>query len=141
MAVLVDNLENNVIENVKASDHVTIITGYFSPDIIEKIAQLGIPLTYYYGMYGIDKISKPVYDKLVAISNQYPCLQLKFVNTQRVHTKCYLFYKNNKIFNSLVGSANCSLNGLCSSSNAEMLVELNVDELKSDEYLLNLDNM
>lgn len=25
MAVLVDNLENNVIENVKASDHVTII--------------------------------------------------------------------------------------------------------------------
>ena len=35
MAVLVDNLENNVIENVKASDHVTIITGYFSPDIIE----------------------------------------------------------------------------------------------------------
>ena len=94
MAVLVDNLENNVIENVKASDHVTIITGYFSPDIIEKIAQLGIPLTYYYGMYGIDKISKPVYDKLVAISNQYPCLQLKFVNTQRVHTKCYLFYKN-----------------------------------------------
>ena len=139
MAVLVDNLENNVIENVKASDHVTIITGYFSPDIIEKIAQLGIPLTYYYGMYGIDKISKPVYDKLVAISNQYPCLQLKFVNTQRVHTKCYLFYKNNKIFNSLVGSANCSLNGLCSSSNAEMLVELNADELKSDEYLLKLD--
>ena len=53
MAVLVDNLENTVIENVKASDHVTIITGYFSPDIIEKIAQLGIPLTYYYGMYGI----------------------------------------------------------------------------------------
>ena len=47
MAVLVDNLENNVIENVKASDHVTIITGYFSPDIIEKIAQLGIPLRRY----------------------------------------------------------------------------------------------
>lgn len=139
MAVLVDDLKKKVLKNTKKSDRVIIITGYFSPDIIDEIAKTGIEFVYYYGMYGIDKIAKPVYDKLVSINNSYPGLQLKFVYTQRVHTKCYLFYKKGKLVNALVGSANCSLNGLCSIKNAEMLIELNEKELKSDSYLLTLD--
>lgn len=138
MAILVDDLKQKVLDNIKNSDRATIITGYFSPDIIEEIAHLEIPFVYYYGMYGTDKISKPVYDKLASINNAYPSLQLKFVHTQRVHTKCYLFYKNNKLFNALVGSANCSLNGLCSIANAEMLIELNENELKTDAALIDL---
>ena len=68
MAVLVDDLKKKVLNNVKKSDRVTIITGYFSPDMIDEIAKLGIQFVYYYGMYGIDKITKPVYDKLVSIT-------------------------------------------------------------------------
>ena len=106
--------------------------------MIDEIAKMGVPFVYYYGMYGIDKIAKPVYDKLISINNSNSNLKLKFVHTQRVHTKCYLFYKNTKLENALVGSANCSINGLCSIENAEMLIELNKKELKSDRYLFEL---
>ena len=37
MAVLVDDLKKKVLDNVKKSDRVTIITGYFSPDMIDEI--------------------------------------------------------------------------------------------------------
>lgn len=138
MAILVKNLKKKVLENAKESDQIIIITGYFSPDMIDEIAKMGVPFVYYYGMYGIDKIAKPVYDKLISINNSNSNLKLKFVHTQRVHTKCYLFYKNTKLENALVGSANCSINGLCSIENAEMLIELNKKELKSDRYLFEL---
>lgn len=71
MAVLVDDLKNKVLENVKDCDNAVVITGYFSPDIIEEIAAIGVPLAYYYGMYGVDKIAKPIYDKLCSINSMY----------------------------------------------------------------------
>ena len=37
-----------------------------------------------------------------------------------------------------MGSANCSIDGLYSGENSEMLVELNEDELKSTSYLRKL---
>ena len=55
--------------------------------MIDEIAKMGVPFVYYYGMYGIDKIAKPVYDKLISINNSNSNLKLKFVHTQRVHTK------------------------------------------------------
>ena len=59
MAILVKNLKKKVLENAKESDQIIIITGYFSPDMIDEIAKMGVPFVYYYGMYGIDKIAKP----------------------------------------------------------------------------------
>lgn len=50
MAVLVDDLLKNVLINANSSDRIVIITGYFSPDIIDKIAALGKPFEYYYGI-------------------------------------------------------------------------------------------
>ena len=97
MAILVKNLKKKVLENAKESDQIIIITGYFSPDMIDEIAKMGVPFVYYYGMYGIDKIAKPVYDKLISINNSNSNLKLKFVHTQRVHTKCYLFYNANYV--------------------------------------------
>lgn len=55
MAILVKNLKKKVLENAKESDQIIIITGYFSPDMIDEIAKMGVPFVYYYGMYGIDK--------------------------------------------------------------------------------------
>lgn len=54
MAILVKNLKKKVLENAKESDQIIIITGYFSPDMIDEIAKMGVPFVYYYGMYGID---------------------------------------------------------------------------------------
>ena len=139
MAVLVDDLLNNVLVNANSSDKVVIITGYFSPDIIDKVASTGKEFEYYYGMYGVDKIKKTVLNALKTVDAKYPNLSIFFVNTQRVHTKCYIFYNSNKVVNSLVGSANCSSQGLGSVKNAEMLAELNLDVLKNDNYLKRLD--
>lgn len=51
MAILVKNLKKKVLENAKESDQIIIITGYFSPDMIDEIAKMGVPFVYYYGMY------------------------------------------------------------------------------------------
>ena len=56
MAILVKNLKKKVLENAKESDQIIIITGYFSPDMIDEIAKMGVPFVYYYGMYGIPGI-------------------------------------------------------------------------------------
>lgn len=39
MAILVKNLKKKVLENAKESDQIIIITGYFSPDMIDEIAK------------------------------------------------------------------------------------------------------
>ena len=36
MAILVKNLKKKVLENAKESDQIIIITGYFSPDMIDE---------------------------------------------------------------------------------------------------------
>ena len=136
MAVLVDDLLKNVLINANSSDRIVIITGYFSPDIIDKIAELGKPFEYYYGMYGVDKIRPSVLSALRNINAKYSNLKISFVNTQRVHTKCYLFYDSNNMFNAMVGSANCSMQGLCSMANAEMLAELNLSFFKKEGRIL-----
>lgn len=43
MAILVKNLKKKVLENAKESDQIIIITGYFSPDMIDEIAKMGVP--------------------------------------------------------------------------------------------------
>lgn len=43
MAIFVDNLESLVMTNATSSDEITIISGYFSIDIIENIAKHGVP--------------------------------------------------------------------------------------------------
>ena len=140
MAILVDKLKDEVISNAKSSNKVVIITGYFSPDIIDEIASLGVTFEYYYGMYGVDKIRASVLNALKSIETKWPNLNISFVDAQRVHTKCYLFYRGNEIFNAMVGSANCSSQGLSSAANAEMLAELNLKVLQKDEYLIQLND-
>lgn len=57
MAILVKNLKKKVLENAKESDQIIIITGYFSPDMIDEIAKMGVPFVYYYGMYKLMKLA------------------------------------------------------------------------------------
>ncbi|MCE2195451.1 restriction endonuclease PLD domain-containing protein [Streptococcus thermophilus] len=61
------------------------------------------------------------------------------VSDYHVHTKCYIFKENGGIKNILVGSANCSINGLRSGKNSELLVDLNKNELINQHYLNDLD--
>lgn len=134
MAVIVEELLNSVLNEVKNSNEITIISGYASPDIIEKIADYGKKVDFYYGMFPMDGITTLTYKKLLELNNKYDNLHIYIVYDYHVHSKCYIFKKEKNI-NILVGSANCSKNGLSSGRNSEMLVELNSNELKDNDYI------
>lgn len=135
MSVFVDDLKKAVIDNAKASDKIVIISGYLSPDMVDEVATLGIPFEFYYGMYGVERIRSTVLNALRNLVSKHPNMRMNFVHTQRIHTKLYLFYKTGVVFNALVGSANCSTQGLCSAKNAEMLAEVNSASMTDSSYI------
>lgn len=140
MAVLVKDLKQCVLYNSVKSDKLIIISGYTTPDVIEEIANLGIDMTFYYGMYRRGGMTPLLHRKLNSLNAKYSNLTIKIVNDYHVHTKCYIFFKKGKVINALVGSANCSIDGLSSGENSEMLVELNKTELKNNSYLVRIED-
>ena len=51
MSISVKNLNQLIMNTIQQNDEITIISGFFSVDIIENIAKTGKPTTFYYGMY------------------------------------------------------------------------------------------
>lgn len=139
MSVLVEKLKTAVVNKVNASDKVVIVSGFATPDTVEDIAKSGVETIFYYGMYRKHGLTKLTLDKLRMIHNAYSNLTVKIVYDYHVHTKCYLFYKSNQLFDALVGSANCSIDGLSSGKNSEMLVEINTDNMTCSDYYISLD--
>lgn len=135
MAVNVKDLNKLVLDNAIKSDKIIIISGFATPNVVEEIAKTGKETIFYYGMYRKRGLTTLTLDKLKNLDATYPNLTVNIVNDYHVHTKCYLFFNSGNIINSLVGSANCSIDGLYSGENSEMLVELNEDELKNTSYL------
>lgn len=125
MAVFVDNLESQVMSNAAASDEIIIISGYFSVDIIEKIARLGKKTNFYYGMYLRNGISQANYDAFKRLETTYPDLKIYIPIDYHVHTKCYLFRTAKVTQHALVGSANASSSALDTTANSELLTPIN----------------
>lgn len=140
MGVFVDGLEQVVIDNASSSDEIAIISGYCSPDTIEKIASLGKKLDFYFGMASRGALTPLLLNKLQDLQRNHANLNIFVVSDYHVHTKCYIFKENGDIKNILVGSANCSINGLRSGKNSELLVDLNKNELINQHYLNGLDS-
>ena len=138
MAVCVDELKKLVLDNASTSNRIIIISGYATPDTVEEIAKLNIETVFYYGMYRRRGLTSLTLKKLCDLDMAYQNLTVNIVYDYHVHTKCYLFYDHTKVVNALIGSANCSIDGLSSGVNSEMLVELNSLELKNDNYLKRL---
>lgn len=141
MSISVSNLESIVLTNSAVADNITIISGYYSADVLEDIAKIGKPTTFYYGMYqynGLSVLQQTVFSKLEAA---YPNLTINIVFDYHVHTKCYLFTSSTKSV-ALVGSANCSMNGLLSDPNCEMLTDITDPSLILDlnNYIKDVDS-
>lgn len=134
MSIFVDNLETLVMSNAAASDEIIIISGYFSIDIIENIAQQGIPTTFYYGMYLRNGITPSYYNSFKRLEATYPNLKINIPIAYHVHTKCYIFKKGGLSINALVGSANASNSALITTPNSELLTPV---ESESDRTFLN----
>lgn len=122
MSISVDNLESLVMTNVNSSDKISIVSGYFSIDILEKIASTGIPAAYYYGMYLKNGISQSAYDGLKRLEVTYPSFKAFIPLSFHVHTKCYLFQNKGTTINAFVGSANCSSSALATTPKSELLM-------------------
>lgn len=141
MAVLVEKLKDYLLETFEQYEELVVISGYASPQIVDTFAEGGKPVTFYYGMYGFEGITERKLNKFKTSHTTYPNLSIYLVHSQRVHTKCYLFFKDKEIKHALVGSANFSDEGLSGKRNSEMLVELNAEELAvGSEYLTQLNN-
>lgn len=123
MTVSVEKLEQLILDNLQKYDTATIVSGFFSADVLKDIAQIGNPITFYYGMYPWNQITELQYQAFQRLESSYPNININIVVDYHVHTKCYMF-KSLTGATALVGSANCSSNGLLSEKNCEMLVEI-----------------
>lgn len=123
MSFYVEKLKSEIIRNAAASDEIIIISGYYSSDMLIEIAKLNKKTMFYYGMYGKSGITPLQVKALHNIIELYPSFSANVVFDYHVHSKCYIFKRNNIIINALVGSANVSINGLESGKNSEILID------------------
>ncbi len=123
MKVAVEKLESLILETIKDFDKLTIISGFFSPDVLEDISKSGKEVVFYYGMYPWNRLTELQYVAFKRIEDSYTNIKINIVVDYHVHTKCYLFQSASSSA-ALVGSANCSSAGLLSDKNCEMLINV-----------------
>ncbi len=136
MSIYVNNLESLVMSNADKSDKIIIISGFFSIDILEKIAMKGKPTEFYYGMYLRNGISSTNYNSFKRLEATYPNLKIYIPFAFHVHTKCYIFKQSGVTINALVGSANASSSALAATPYSELLTLVTSprDQLFLDTY-------
>lgn len=117
------NLEDIVFNRHTAchAEELLIITGYIGPDPFSKLKTLPLDCQVIYGMYGADSIGEKLHNSLNKINSSMTNADL-FYSQSAVHAKCYLWKKDGKIIDALIGSANFSRNGLAT-PDREVLVE------------------
>lgn len=123
-----NNLEELIFErhNYYKSDELIVISGYLGPSPVGRLNDLPFPTKVLYGMYASDKIQLELHSSLVKIQNNSKKNLNIFYSTIPVHSKCYMWKKNNEIVHALVGSANFSTNGLTTPFR-EILAEITND--------------
>lgn len=124
MSVYVERLKDAVIHKASEGDEIIIISGYFSADMLEEIAKLGLQTDFYYGMYGKSGITELQAKALGNLETKYPNFSAKIVFDYHVHTKCYIFKRGGTSFEAMVGSANVSNSGLACGKNSELLMSI-----------------
>ncbi len=142
MSIYVDNLKDYVINLAKSSDEITIISGYFSIDIIEEIAKLRKPIIFYYGMYLRNGLSTSYYNAFKKLEATYSNLKINIPISYHVHTKCYIFKKAGVTTDALIGSANASSSALNTTPNSELLTPIDsaTDKLFLEKYATNINS-
>ena len=101
---------NKVNETVEVPDRMMIISGYVGPAPIKNLKSLNIPVKVVAGMYS-KGVNSRLYNSLERCKKDNPLLQVYYSNTE-IHSKIYIWYKDNQIIDVLIGSANFSNNGL-----------------------------
>lgn len=92
-------------------DELLIISGYLGPAPIERLNELSdMNITVIGGMY-TNGIDARLLTSLETIKNTNPNLKILY-SQQEIHSKIYIWKKEDKVLSALIGSANFSSNGL-----------------------------
>ena len=91
-------------------DELIIISGYLGPSPVTRLRELEFNVTVIGGMY-TGGINTKSWESLCKIKNENPKLNIMFAS-EEIHTKAYVWKKNNRVLSALIGSANFSSNGL-----------------------------
>ncbi|MFW6026759.1 MAG: restriction endonuclease PLD domain-containing protein, partial [Candidatus Woesearchaeota archaeon] len=106
------------------TDELFIISGYLGVKPLEKLADLPIDCKIIYGMYD-NGISEKLNEQFLKMQRGNSNIDI-FYSIAPVHTKCYIWKKNNIIKYALSGSANFTTNGL-NNDYRELLAEFKTD--------------
>lgn len=116
MAFYCKNLEEIIFnkhkEFVKDPDELIIISGYLGPTPVSRLKSLPFKTTVIAGMY-TNGMNPALYHSLKDSMSNNPNLSILF-SKREVHSKIYIWMRNNKPSYVLIGSANFSDNGLLS---------------------------
>lgn len=109
------NLFQQVFDNNKCqqADEIVILSGYVGLDPIRKLSEFPshIKITVIYGMYGHEQIAAPLHKALIKLNDSLPNVEILY-STIPVHSKIYIWKKNEVLKNALIGSANFTRSGL-----------------------------
>ncbi len=110
------NLRDLVYEMHKQKpsvNKIVIISGYVGYHTICKLSELpsNIEIIVVYGMYGSDRISEPLHRALMSVHEASNNISIRYAVIP-VHSKIYVWSKDESIEQVLIGSANFSVSGL-----------------------------
>lgn len=123
-----ENLEQIVFNRhqVVDADEIVILSWYLWPYPVEQLNNLPFRSTVIYGMYGSEGIKPQLHKSLTHIQETTPQTLNIFYSKIPVHSKCYIWKKDNKIIHALIWSANFSTNWLTTPFR-EVLAETTID--------------
>ena len=132
------NLKESILysDDVGEFDQIIIISGYLGLEPLNELSKLGVNSTVVFGMYpteGVDLKAHKIYQQFAEKN-----LNVMYSTSQEVHSKIYVWKKNEKVLKILVGSANFT-NVALVSDNREILVE--VESKDYQEVMKYVDNV
>lgn len=122
-----ENLEEIIFHRHElfASDELVVLSGYLGPSPVSRLESLPIKSSVIYGMYGSDGIRERLHTALLDLNKKMDNTTILYSNIP-VHSKCYIWKKQDLIVHALIGSANFSTSGL-SNPYKEVLAETTYD--------------
>lgn len=108
------DLENIVFHRheIHQSDELIVLSGYLGPKPVERLRELPFNSTVIYGMYGDKGIQRRLHNALIELQRELDNVNIYYSKTA-IHSKCYIWKRESNISHALIGSANFSINGLC----------------------------
>lgn len=129
-----DDLYNRVFNKTIDADKLVIITGYIGPPLVHDLEELPYKTDIYVGMYG-NNVGGVIHNNLIKLnkSNKININYTSFL----VHSKCYIWLKENKVIKALIGSANFSTIAL-TTPKKEVLGDIPLENYEQMNVYMNL---